>query len=112
MAEKNYRKFKAGFIITLDSRDDGITDGTHEGIDGLSLVSQNPHESCQWKLSGTLIRRRNKFIQLMGNLENLDSAVRLVEGISSGYMRTTTQKIAESMSPCHELPLITYGTHP
>ncbi len=109
---QNHQKFKPGFTITLKSPDEN-TKGEHlDNAENLVLIGQNSNDACQWEYSGTLVRRRGNHIQVMGDIDSLDSAVKIVDGIKTGLIEITTRKKAEIMPICQDLPLVTYGPHP
>lgn len=89
-----------------------MNDQQTETADNLAVVSQISSELCKRNYSGLLIRHRGKFIQVIGEIDNLDSAVKIVEGLKTGNMEITTENKAATLPPCQELPLITYGNHP
>lgn len=112
VASQNNRKIKPGFTITFKSRNESHNDQDSKTADDLAIISKPPSELCKWTNSETLIRNRGKFIQLIGEIENLEYAIKILDGIKAGHVETTAQKNVEGLPLCHDLPLITYGSHP
>jgi hypothetical protein len=106
------RKVKAGFTITLKDHDENPKFRDLDNAENLAVISQNTNESCNWRHSGAVIKGREQSIQLIGDIEHLESAVKIVDGIKAGQLKVAQQREARSLPTCHELPLITYGPHP
>ena len=106
------RKVKPGFTITLKNHEENLKFRDLDNAENLALISQNTTESCNWRHSGAVIRVREQSIQLLGDIEHLESAVKIVDGIKAGQLNVAQQVDARSLPTCQELSLITYGPHP
>lgn len=112
LAKQNQPKFKAGFIITVKAGKEPSSDRSLENTDNLAIISRQSSEACRLTCEGSLIRRRGRFIQIIGDIENLNAAVKISEEIHEGRVETTTLQAARDLAACHELPLVIYGSHP
>ena len=106
------RGVKPGFSITLKDYEEHLKALDLDDGENLAVISQSTNDSCNWRHSGAVIRGREKSIQLIGDIQHLESAVKIVDGIKVGLLKVAKQRDAQSLPTCYELPLITYGPHP
>ena len=112
ITDQRQRKIKQGFTITLKTLEENLNVLDIDHGENLAVTSQNTSGLCHWRHSAKVIRGPEKSIRLIGEIEHLESTVKIVDGIRAGQLKVAQQRDAQNLPTCHELPLITYGPHP
>ena len=107
---------RPGFVITLKSTNDSKPNVSDLGKKQPLLIHHRFNSfingPCISKLENLQTRRGLKFIQILGEIGNLDQIVPFLRDLQSGQSWISEQSAHDHVPDCGDAPTVEYGSHP